>query len=163
GLTHDLALAVQDAARAFLHRNVDTDVVHGWSSGLMRRCTVARQDPSILAEQEPARRNDPILVTETEPTTPIAKPGRHLDHHLDQHLEAVLEASDVPNLAAAAALRDGYRDGRLVHVQSDKVISSIRPVPMLEALCRSSGTTLDSVQSRTGADHSADIGARYHG
>src|SRR5205085_6640415 len=41
------------------------------------------------------------------------------------------------------------------------VISSIRPVPMHEALCRPSGTTLDIVHAeRRAADHSANIGSR---
>ena len=41
GLSHDFAFAVQDAKRALLGRNINADVVHGGSSGLMRRCTVA--------------------------------------------------------------------------------------------------------------------------
>jgi len=40
------------------------------SSGLMRRCTVAPQNPSCSAEPEPARRNDPLRVGAQRPLPP---------------------------------------------------------------------------------------------
>ena len=40
------------------------------SSSLMRRCTVAPQDPSCSAEPEPARRNDPLRVGAQRPLPP---------------------------------------------------------------------------------------------
>src|SRR5262249_62311531 len=99
GLTHDLALAVQDSERAFLHRNVDTDVVHGWSSGLMRRCTVAPQDSSILAEPEPARRNDPILVTTSQAHAVAAELAQQTLHCRRR----VRDPAVFPHLAAQTA------------------------------------------------------------
>src|SRR5262245_15354013 len=102
--------------------------------GQHQRVSPIRLDPVTLIHRDQRRSYDNELmavtpqqsmksiaarsrfVAETEPTTPIAKLGRHLD----QDLATVLEYPDVPNLAAAAALCDGYRDGRLVHVQSNK-------------------------------------------
>src|SRR5258708_17913658 len=63
------------------------------------------------------------FVAEAEPPAAFTEPR----HHLAQDLGTVLENPELSYFAAATALpyRTTYRC--LVHVQSDKMISSIRP------------------------------------
>jgi hypothetical protein len=80
---------------------------------------------------------------------------------LAQKLGTVIKNAELADLAAPAALGDSHPHRRLVHIQPDMVILSIRPVSLHEALCRSSGTTLDILHAeRRAADHSANIGSR---
>ena len=61
--------------------------------------------------------------------------------------------------SVAPTLGNCYANRRFVHIQPDisDIVHSAHP--MHEALCRPSGTTLDSVHAeRRAADHSANIG-----
>jgi hypothetical protein len=91
---------------------------------LMRRCTVAPQDPSSLAEPVPARRNDPILIAKAQPTTLFAQPCRQLC----QNLGTVLENPDLADLAAAPTLGNPTAIVALCTANPTYVIVSIRPV-----------------------------------
>ena len=97
---------------------------------MMRRCTVAPQDPSSFAEPKPARRNDPILV---------AKPQGHavgtkLAHQPVQRWRPVCDPAVFPHLTPQAARRHRYDEVFLVNIESN-VGDTIRhdPSPMHEA------------------------------
>ena len=96
----------------------------------MRRCTVAPQDPSSIAEPKPARRNDPILV---------AKPQGHavaaeLVQQPVQRRRRVRDPAILPDLTPQAALRHRDNDVFLVNIKpnvGDTICHD--PSPMHEA------------------------------
>src|SRR5215472_16239928 len=100
--------------------------------GLMRRCTVAPQDPSSQRNREPARRNDPILMAEPQHHPRLAElvgqpPQRH---------RRVRDPTVLPHLAPLAAFRDRHDDPVLVNVKPD-----IREmIPKTRLLCMRLGT-----------------------
>ena len=107
----------------------------------MRRCTVAPQDPSSLADPIPARRNDPILIAELQRDPLLAKfAGQPL-----QRRRRVRDPTIFAHLASQAAFRDRYRDPVLVNVKPD-----IREmIPKTRLLCMRLGTGQSSATLAT--------------
>jgi hypothetical protein len=117
--------------------------------GIREGATTMQLCPQPVSKRKPipARTG---FVAEAQPTAGLAEPSRHLAHDL----RAVRENPDLPHLTTASALGDCRANRCVVHINPTYVISSIRPVPMHEALCRPSGATLDIVHAeRRAADH----------
>ena len=83
---------------------------------MMRRCTVAPQDPSSIAEPKPARRNDPILVAEMQ----LGVASRQFADQPIHRCGRVRHLTEKPHLAAAPDIGDRHRVLRLRYVESDK-------------------------------------------
>src|SRR3954453_8601167 len=101
-----------------------------------------------LVDDEPMK-SIPTRAGFVAETKPRPAPGE-TSRHLDQNLGTVLKNPELPNPPLRPPSATAAQTVALCTSNPTYVISSIRPVPMQEALCRPSGTTLDIVHAEDG-------------